>query len=163
MPRFSESELIKLQKKFKTDSEIGKTCGITRQAIHIMRKFYGIPPIPGARTVFPPPRISKPDLITLQKLLIADGAIGRKLGISAAGVQKIRKKYGVPAKLIDNTTRNNKIVSLYKKNMAGIVIAKQISLSIPMVYKILRNAGMGRNKPVKKPEPHKTSPKKKRA
>ena len=50
MPRFSKSELIKLQKKLKTDAEIGKKFGITRQAVHTMRKFYGILPIPGART-----------------------------------------------------------------------------------------------------------------
>lgn len=161
MPRFSKSELIKLQKKLKTDAEIGKKFGITRQAVHTMRKFYGILPIPGARTVFPPPRISKPDLIKLQTLLITDGAIGGKLGLSTAAVQKIRKKYGVPAKLIDNATRNNGIVSLYKKGMPGTAVAKQVSLSIPMVYKILRKAGMGRNKLARKREPNKTSARKK--
>ena len=42
MPRFSKSELIKLQKKLKTDAEIGKKFGMTRQAVHTMRKFSGI-------------------------------------------------------------------------------------------------------------------------
>ena len=38
MPRITKSQLIKLQKKFKTDAAIGEQFGITRQAIHQLRK-----------------------------------------------------------------------------------------------------------------------------
>ena len=42
MPRISKSELTKLQKQLGTDEAIGKKFGITRQAVHQMRKMYGI-------------------------------------------------------------------------------------------------------------------------
>ena len=41
--RINKSELLKLQKTLKTDDAIGKKFGITRQAVHQMRKKYGIP------------------------------------------------------------------------------------------------------------------------
>jgi hypothetical protein len=43
MPRFSKTELIKLQKSLKTDKAIGEKYGLTRQAIHQFRKQYGVP------------------------------------------------------------------------------------------------------------------------
>jgi hypothetical protein len=42
MATISKAELIRLQKKFKTDARIGEEFGITRQAIHQLRKKYGI-------------------------------------------------------------------------------------------------------------------------
>jgi Mor family transcriptional regulator len=42
MAHFSKSELIKLQKQLGTDQAIGEKFGITRQAVHQMRKKYGI-------------------------------------------------------------------------------------------------------------------------
>ncbi len=42
MALISKSKLLKLQKKFKTDAGIGAQYGITRQAIHQLRKKYGI-------------------------------------------------------------------------------------------------------------------------
>ena len=125
MPRISKTELMTLQKALKTDEAIGRKFGITRQAVHIMRKNYGIPPLPGARTVFKPPRILKDELIRLQKTLITDKAIGRKVGLTANGLRRWRKKYGIPTKLTDNTKRNNEIVALYKKGMTGITIASK--------------------------------------
>jgi DNA invertase Pin-like site-specific DNA recombinase len=41
--RISKSALVKLQKTLKTDDAIGRKFGITRQAVHQMRKKYGIP------------------------------------------------------------------------------------------------------------------------
>ena len=41
--RIGKSELIRLQKSLKTDDAIGQKFGITRQAVHQMRKKYGIP------------------------------------------------------------------------------------------------------------------------
>ncbi len=146
MPRISKTELIKLQKTLKTDEAIGGKFGITRQAVHIMRKNYRIPPLPGARTVFKPPRITKDELIRLQKTLITDKAIGGKVGLTANGLRRWRKKYGIPAILIDNTSRNKEIVALYKKGMTGIVIAKKFGLHLVWVYQIIRKAGAGKRK-----------------
>ena len=42
MARISKEQLIKLQKKFRTDARIGEQFGITRQAVHQLRKKYGI-------------------------------------------------------------------------------------------------------------------------
>ena len=43
MASISKTELVKLQKTLKTDAEIGKKFKITRQAVHQLRKKYGIP------------------------------------------------------------------------------------------------------------------------
>lgn len=42
MATASKEQLIKLQKTLKTDAAIAKKYGITRQAIHQLRKKYGI-------------------------------------------------------------------------------------------------------------------------
>ncbi len=42
MARISKTELTRLQKKLKTDAAIGAQFGITRQAVHQLRKKYGI-------------------------------------------------------------------------------------------------------------------------
>lgn len=42
MARISKTELARLQKKLKTDAAIGAQFGITRQAVHQLRKKYGI-------------------------------------------------------------------------------------------------------------------------
>jgi hypothetical protein len=45
MARISSSQLLKLQKKYRTDASIGKLFGISRQAVHQLRNKYNIPPI----------------------------------------------------------------------------------------------------------------------
>ena len=42
MAKITKAQLAKLQKKHKTDAAIGELFGITRQAVHQMRKKYGI-------------------------------------------------------------------------------------------------------------------------
>ena len=42
MPKITKSELARLQKSLKTDAAIGEKFGITRQAIHQLRKKFGI-------------------------------------------------------------------------------------------------------------------------
>ena len=43
----SKSQLLKLQKKYKTDDAIGGVFGITRQAVHQLRVKYGVLPVAG--------------------------------------------------------------------------------------------------------------------
>lgn len=43
--RISKSQLQKLQKKYRTDESIGQLFGISRQAVHYLRKKYGISPV----------------------------------------------------------------------------------------------------------------------
>ncbi len=158
MPRFSQSELIKLQKKFKTDAAIGKEFNITRQAVHSMRKVYGISPIPGARTVFKPPRLAKDELIRLQKTLVTDGAIGERFRVSANAVLLMRKKYGIPAIYPNNAKRNAKIIALSRKGMTGTAIAKKFGMSISYACKIIEKANEGRNGVAKRPPAKKSPP-----
>ncbi|MCL2689432.1 MAG: hypothetical protein FWE57_06250 [Chitinispirillia bacterium] len=42
MPRVTKAQFVKLQKKHRTDAAIGEEFGITRQAVHHIRKKYGI-------------------------------------------------------------------------------------------------------------------------
>jgi histone H1/5 len=42
MARISKTQLARLQKRHKTDAKIGEQFGITRQAVHQLRKKYGI-------------------------------------------------------------------------------------------------------------------------
>ena len=65
------------------------------------------------------PRLSKAELIKLQKKLTTDEAIGKKFGITRQAVHQIRKKYGIKSNYADNPERNAKIVALYKKGTAG--------------------------------------------
>lgn len=44
MVRIGKDQLIKLQKKYPTDSSIAQLYGISRQAIQRLRTKYGIPP-----------------------------------------------------------------------------------------------------------------------
>ena len=163
MPRIakiSKAELIRLQKKLHTDEAIGKKFGITRQAVHWNRKKYGIHPIPGARTIYKPPRISKANLIKLQQKLRTNKAIANELNISSSTVSVIRIKYGIPAIIRDNTVRNNSIVALYKKGLSGPAISNKFHLSISQTYNIIYDAGAGRRKTAKKVLKKKTPSKK---
>ncbi|MBD3242408.1 MAG: histone [Chitinivibrionales bacterium] len=45
MAKLSKEKLIKLQKRLKRDAAIGAEVGITRQAVHQLRKKYGIPSV----------------------------------------------------------------------------------------------------------------------
>ncbi|MCL2182429.1 MAG: hypothetical protein FWB85_03040 [Chitinispirillia bacterium] len=42
MPKMSKVQFVKLQKKHKTDAAIGEALGVTRQAVHQLRKKLGI-------------------------------------------------------------------------------------------------------------------------
>jgi hypothetical protein len=42
MAKITKSQLVKLQQKYKQDAAIGAQFGITRQAVHQLRKKYGI-------------------------------------------------------------------------------------------------------------------------
>jgi DNA invertase Pin-like site-specific DNA recombinase len=93
-------------------------------------------------------RISKSELVKLQKSLKTDEAIGKKFGITRQAVHQLRKKYGIPSNLVKNDERNEKIVALYKKGNSGITIAEKTGLSISQTYRIINN--YGKKKPAKK-------------
>jgi transposase len=82
-------------------------------------------------------RISKTELMKLQKTLKTDALIGEKFGISRQAVHQLRQKYGLDYNKSKNKERNDKIASLYKKNVPGTKIAETVGVSISQVYRII--------------------------
>lgn len=86
-------------------------------------------------------RISKSELIKLQKQLGTDEAIGKRFKITRQAVHQLRKKYGIESSYADNPERNAKIVAAYKKGASGTALAKKFDLSISQTYRILKISG----------------------
>jgi DNA-directed RNA polymerase specialized sigma subunit len=91
------------------------------------------------------PKISKQDLIKLQKTLKTDQAIGDRFNITRQAVHQIRQRYGIPSIIRDTAERNDKIITMYKKGMTGPEIAEKVGLSMSHVYKIVGYAGVKKN------------------
>ena len=94
-------------------------------------------------------KISKTQLIKLQKSLKTDREIGAKFGITRQAVFQIRKKYGIASVIAKNAERNEKIVKAYKSGTSGTAIAKKFGLSISQAYRVI-NEGKGGKKKGKK-------------
>jgi Mor family transcriptional regulator len=92
------------------------------------------------------PRLSKAELIKLQKKLTTDDAIGKKFGVTRQAIFQIRKQYGIVSNYVKHPARNAKIVALYKKGTAGTALAKKFDLSESHTYKIINEAGALRKK-----------------
>ena len=87
------------------------------------------------------PRLTKAEFIKLQKKLKTDQAIAEKFGITRQAIFLLRTQYGIKSSVADNPKRNAKIVSLYKKGITGIELAKKFDLSITQAYRILHETG----------------------
>jgi hypothetical protein len=88
MARVSKSELIKLYKTLKSDEVIGKKFGVTRQAIHQLRKKYGIE----SKYTQNPARNSK--IIDLYKKGSSGTVLAKKLGLSVSQTYRIINAVG---------------------------------------------------------------------
>ena len=64
-------------------------------------------------------KISKSQLIKLQKKLKTDAKIGEEFGITRQAVHQLRKKYKILSVIAKNDERNRKIVSAYNKGVSG--------------------------------------------
>ncbi|MBN1306899.1 MAG: hypothetical protein JXA18_03215 [Chitinispirillaceae bacterium] len=95
-------------------------------------------------------RISKTQLIKLQKKLKTDAAIGEQFGITRQAVHQLRKKYGIDSSLADNPQRNAEIVAAYGKGASGTALAKKYKLSISQTYRIINESKKKKKKAVKK-------------
>ena len=85
-------------------------------------------------------KLSKAELIKLQKKHTTDEAISKNFGVRRQVIHRLRKKYGIESSYADNPDRNAKIVSLYKKGAAGTALAKKFSLSPTQAYLIINDA-----------------------
>lgn len=93
-------------------------------------------------------RISKNELLKLQKKFNTDARIGEEFGITRQAVHQLRKKYDIESRTAGNPDRNQEMVSLRANGRNVEAIAKKFKLSIPQTYRILKeNSG---NKSVKK-------------
>jgi DNA invertase Pin-like site-specific DNA recombinase len=85
-------------------------------------------------------RLSKSELIKLQRTLKTDQAIGKKYHITRQAIHQLRKKYGIDSRYSKNPQRNAAVVSLYKKGTTGTSIAKKMSLSVSQTYRIINTS-----------------------
>jgi hypothetical protein len=94
-------------------------------------------------------RISKAQLIKLQKKFITDAAIGEQFGITRQAVHQLRKKYEIESSLADNPQRNGDIVKAYEGGASGTALAKKFGLSISQTYRIINESNKTRKAPKK--------------
>ena len=85
----------------------------------------------------PKPRITKEQIIILQRKFKRDGAIGAQFGITRQAVHQLREKYGIPAAKSGNAVRNEKMVKMYENGKSVSAIAKRFDMSIANAYRIL--------------------------
>ena len=85
-------------------------------------------------------KISKTELIKLQKKLITDEAIGEKFGVTRQAIHQLRKKLKIKSRYAKNPKRNKEIVAQYKKGVSGIKLANKFGLSISQIFRILNDS-----------------------
>lgn len=82
-------------------------------------------------------RISKVELINLQKALKTDERIAKKFKITRQAVQLMRKKYGIDSRLAKNPQRDRKMRAMYRSGKTGTEIAKKFGLSMSHTYRVI--------------------------
>ncbi|KMQ50855.1 hypothetical protein CHISP_2206 [Chitinispirillum alkaliphilum] len=82
-------------------------------------------------------RISKSQLVKLQKKFKTDAAIGEQFGITRQAIHQLRKKYGIESRIAQNGARNAEIVELYNSGKSGTALAKKFKLSVSQTYRII--------------------------
>jgi uncharacterized protein (DUF433 family) len=95
-------------------------------------------------------KISKAELIRLQKKLKTDARSGEEFGITRQAIHQLRKKYGIDSRIAGNKERNSEIVKLREAGKSVESLAKKYDLSIPQTYKIINEATAGTKKAAKK-------------
>ncbi|MDR0307288.1 MAG: hypothetical protein LBI42_10690 [Chitinispirillales bacterium] len=96
-------------------------------------------------------KISKQELIRLQKKFGTDARIGEEFGITRQAIHQLRKKYGIESRTASNPERNREIVEMRDAGKSIAVIAKKYDISIPQTYRVIKETAA----------PKKTSKKKK--
>jgi hypothetical protein len=95
-------------------------------------------------------RISKAQLIKLQKKFATDEKIGELFGISRQAVHQLRTKYGIESSIADNPQRNAKIVKLYRAGTTGTALGEKFAISASHIYRIIHGAKAGRRETKKR-------------
>jgi DNA invertase Pin-like site-specific DNA recombinase len=91
-------------------------------------------------------RISKAQLVKLQKKHRTDAKIGALYGITRQAVHQLRKKYSIDSSIADNPKRNAAIVKMYKGGMSGTALAKKFKLSVSQTYRVINEGASKKGK-----------------
>lgn len=102
-------------------------------------------------------KISKAELIRLQKKLKTDARIGEEFGITRQAIHQLRKKYGIESRIAGNKERNIELVKLREAGKSVESLAKKYDLSVPQTYRIINEAASGTKKAAKKKTTKKAS------
>jgi len=94
-------------------------------------------------------RITKSELIKLQRRLKRDAAIGAEFGITRQAVHQLRRKYGIASVVESNPQRDKGILRMYREGKGVSAIARKTGLSVSYTYRIISEARSAR-KPGKK-------------
>jgi hypothetical protein len=105
-------------------------------------------------------RISRSELIKLQRKHTTDAAIGAVFGISRQAVHQLRVKYGIESVSAKNDERNAKILAMHEAGKTGPAIARRFKLSLSQIFRIVK-AGESRGRGAKKKGNAETGRKKK--
>jgi DNA invertase Pin-like site-specific DNA recombinase len=89
-------------------------------------------------------RISKAELVRLQKKFKTDARIGEEFGITRQAVHQLRKKYAIDSRTAANPDRNKEMVEMREGGQSVEAIAKKFKLSIPQTYRILKETVVGK-------------------
>ena len=95
-------------------------------------------------------RISKEQLIKLQKKLRTDAKIGEQFGITRQAVHQLRKKYGIESMITENTERNDAMIKAHEQGASGMALAKKFKLSVSQTYRILNTPKAAKKKAKKR-------------
>jgi Mor family transcriptional regulator len=95
-------------------------------------------------------KVSKVQLMKLQKKLKTDAAIGEQFGITRQAVHQLRKKYGVDSSIAENDQRNAEIIKTYEAGTSGTALAKKFKLSVSQTYRIINDSKKAGKKSGKK-------------
>jgi hypothetical protein len=93
-------------------------------------------------------RISKDELIKLQKTLKTDVAIGKKIGVSAQYIQQLRKLYDIPPSSGARTAikppriTQKELIQLQKTFQSDDAIAKEVGITASRVNQLRREYGI---------------------
>lgn len=94
-------------------------------------------------------RITKAQLVKLQKKLKTDALIGEQFGITRQAVHQLRKKYAIESVIAKNAERNDKIVAAYQAGTSGTALAKKFKLSISQTYRVINESKKSKKSPKK--------------
>ena len=108
-------------------------------------------------------RITKAQLVRLQKKFKTDAKIGEQFGITRQAVHQLRKIYAIESVIAKNSERNEDIIELYENGTSGTDLAKKFKLSISQTYRIINESKKGKKKAAPKKVAKKKIVKKKAA